>query len=120
MKIRKSPSAIQQTQFKRIQSLGELAYNESAFYRSIKDRSGFHPSQFQKIDDMKRIPIINRKMIQDAQDADVQALVPESKRAGISWKKTTSGSSGLPITIFASRSERLRILGIILRDYRLN
>jgi|694.fasta_scaffold11927_12 phenylacetate-CoA ligase len=120
MKIRKSPSAIQQTQFKRIQSLVELAYNESSFYRSIYDRSGFHPSQLQKIDDMKRIPIINRKMIQDAQDADVQALVPESKRAGISWKQTTSGSSGLPITIFASRSERLRILGIILRDYRLN
>lgn len=120
MKIRRSQAVIAQKQLERIRSIVELAYNETNFYRSIYDNAGFHPSELKTLEDVSLIPIINRKMIQDAQNQDLYALVPESKKSGISWKQTTSGSSGLPITIFASKFERIRILGIILRDYRLN
>lgn len=120
MKIRKTPQRIREIQLSRIKQLLNLAYSESLFYRRIYDESDFHPSQVKVIEDFDLVPIINRQMIQDAQANDPYALVPTSKRSGISWHQTTSGSSGLPITIFASRTERLRILRIILRGYRLN
>ncbi len=120
MKILNSPQRIQEKQFSRIKLLLNLAYNESKFYRKIYDDQDFHPSQVQKIEDFGAVPIINRKMIQDAQADDEYALVPTSRRSNISWHQTTSGSSGLPITIYASRAERLRILRVILRAYRIN
>jgi phenylacetate-CoA ligase len=120
MRIRKTQEQIKRTQFLRIKKVLDLAYNESNFYRQIYDENNFHPSQVKNWQDFELVPIINRKMIQDAQADDPYALVPKSKQSGISWHQTTSGSSGLPITIYASRSERLRILGVILRAYRLN
>jgi len=120
MRIRKTQEQIRRTQFLRIKKVLDLAYNESNFYRQIYDENNFHPSQVKNWQDFELVPIINRKMIQDAQADDPYALVPKSKQSGISWHQTTSGSSGLPITIYASRSERLRILGVILRAYRLN
>lgn len=120
MKILKTPESIREKQFSSIKKLLHLAYNESYFYRQVYDKHDFHPSQVNKIEDFEAVPIINRQMIQDAQANDPYALVPTSKRSGISWHQTTSGSSGLPITIYASRFERLRILQVILRAYRLN
>ena len=120
MRIRKTQEQIRRTQFFQIKKILDLAYNESNFYRQIYDENNFHPSQIKTIEDIETVPIINRKMIQDAQSDDPYSLVPKSKQDGISWHQTTSGSSGLPITIYASRLERLRILGVILRGYRLN
>ena len=120
MKILKTPHSIREKQFLSIKKLLHLAYSESYFYRQIYDKHDFHPSQVNKIEDFESVPIINRQMIQDAQANDPYALVPISKRSGIAWHQTTSGSSGLPITIYASRFERLRILQVILRAYRLN
>ena len=120
MKIRKTQEKIKKKQLSRIIKILNLAYSESDFYRHFYDENNFHPSQVKTLEDFEAVPIINRKLIQDAQLNDPYALVPKSKRTGISWHQTTSGSSGLPITIYASRSERLRILGVILRGYRLN
>lgn len=120
MKIRSSVHSIKAQQFARLEKVLALAYNESPFYTDVYTSQGFHPKQVKSLEDIDLIPVINRKMIQDAQAADPYAMVPTSKRNSISWKQTTSGSSGLPITIYASRSERLRILNIILRSYRVN
>ena len=120
MKIRKDSKGIRENQFSRMKEILNFAYNESVFYRRIYEENNFHPSQVLGIEDFEIVPIINRQMIQDAQAIDPYALVPTSKRSGISWHQTTSGSSGLPITIYASRAERLRILGVILRGYRMN
>jgi phenylacetate-CoA ligase len=120
VKIRTSPDQIRQNQFKKFKKVLELAFNESKFYQDLYSELGFHPSEVREFADIEKVPVINRKMIQDAQAEDPYALVPKSKKKGISWQQTTSGSSGLPITIYASRGERLRILGVILRAYRLN
>lgn len=120
MKIRKSPESIQAHQFSKLKQVLNLAYEESSFYKEIYNKVGFHPQDVKTWGDIDQIPIINRKMIQDAQAAEPMAMVPTSKQGSISWKQTTSGSSGLPITIYASRTERLRILNVILRSYRLN
>lgn len=120
MRIRKSRKKIAREQLRKLKSVVTLAYAESDFYRKLYDENNFHPTQLKTLDDLQLIPVINRKMIQDAQARDPFALVPDSKRATISWKQTTSGSTGLPITIYASRIERLRILQVILRGYRLN
>jgi phenylacetate-CoA ligase len=120
MKIRKTQELIRKNQLSRIKKVLDLAYNESDFYKRVYDENSFHPSMVRTLEDLAIVPIINRNMIQDAQSDNPYALVPKSKQAGISWHQTTSGSSGLPITIYAGRAERLRILGVILRGYRLN
>lgn len=120
MKIRKSTGAIRAHQLAKIKKVLSLAYEETSFYQNLYDSASFNPKMVQSLEDVALIPIVNRKMIQDAQAADPYAMVPKSKRDGISWKQTTSGSSGLPITIYASRAERLRILNTILRSYRIN
>ena len=120
MKINRAHKEGVEARLVRIKKLLDLAYNESPFYRRIYEGCDFHPSQVETLDDFGLVPVINRQMIQDAQLDDPFALVPKSKRSGISWHQTTSGSSGTPITIYASRVERLRILGVILRAYRIN
>jgi phenylacetate-CoA ligase len=120
MKIRKSAEAIKAHQLVRIKQVLSLAYEETSFYQDLYDSAGFSPQMVKTLEDVDLIPIINRKMIQDAQAADPFAIVPKSKHNAISWKQTTSGSSGLPITIYASRTERLKILNTILRSYRIN
>ena len=120
MRIQKIHQENAEAHFDRVKRLLNFAFNESPFYRRIYNEYGFHPSQVAKMDDFRLVPIINRKMIQDAQLSDPFALVPKSKRSRIAWQQTTSGSSGVPITIYASRLERLRILAVILRAYRIN
>jgi phenylacetate-CoA ligase len=120
MRISKSAEAIRSHQLARIKQVLSLAFEETSFYRDLYVSAGFSPQMVNSLDDIDLIPVVNRKMIQDAQAADPYAMVPKSKRDAISWKQTTSGSSGLPITIYASRVERLKILNIILRSYRIN
>lgn len=116
----RSQQRIKEIQTAKVKRLLQLAFEESDFYRKLYSEHGFHPSKVKTLEDLHRVPIITRKMIQDAQAQDALALVPKSKRRSVSWKQTTSGSSGLPITICASRVERLKILAVILRGYRHN
>jgi len=74
-----------------------LAYEKSPFYRAHFDAAGVHPDQLRTLDDLRRFPFINKKVVRDRQIAvppfgDLCAA-PERDIVYIS---ASSGSTGVP------------------------
>jgi phenylacetate-CoA ligase len=74
-----------------------LAYEGSPFYRQSFDAAGVHPDQVKSLDDLRRFPFIEKKILRDRQIAvppfgDLCA-VPERDIVYIS---ASSGSTGVP------------------------
>jgi phenylacetate-CoA ligase len=104
-------------QFRKLRRVVRFAYRHSAFYRNLYDQAGFHPLDLKSPRDLQKIPVVSR--------GDLQAVLaqnPESlytrKITESYWSQQTSGSTGVPIRIAASRSERFRIMLSMVRIYR--
>lgn len=73
------------------------AYNYVPFYRKRWTESGIDPFAIKDIDDFKKnIPTIERKDVQAAPDLFVSEKYSQNQRL----KVTTSGSSGIPLTLY--------------------
>jgi len=73
------------------------AYDNSPYYRDSFDADGVHPGQVESLDDIRRFPFIDKKVLRDRQTAvppfgDLVA-VPERDIVYIS---ASSGSTGVP------------------------
>jgi len=73
------------------------AYDNSPYYRDSFDAAGVHPGQVESLDDIRRFPFIDKKVLRDRQTAvppfgDLVA-VPERDIVYIS---ASSGSTGVP------------------------
>ena len=111
--------SLEAIQLTKLKNLVNLAYTNSSFYRDLYDKSGFNPSQIVNLEDVEKIPIIERTDLRKIIEKNPEALYTR-KISQTQWAQTTSGSSGIPITIRATQLERRMILGNILRSYRLN
>lgn len=72
------------------------AYTQSAFYHDLYSRNGIQLSDIQSIDDIKKLPVITKKMIREN---------PESLLTISKWKTVanhTSGTTGSPLTVYES------------------
>ena len=70
------------------------AYNNIPYYRNLFDRLGLTPEDFHAIEDLKQLPLINRKELYGREPAFV------SKRRTIKYRKHTSGTTGTPLTLW--------------------
>lgn len=75
----------------------KVAYEGSPYYRAAWDAAGVHPDQVKSLDDLRRFPFIDKKIVRDRQIAvppfgDLTA-VPERDIVYIS---ASSGSTGVP------------------------
>jgi phenylacetate-CoA ligase len=108
---RRSPSRAELLDFqaRRLRALVEHAYRSVPYYRNLFDRHGVRPQDVRGLADLGVIPITSRRDLQAAppeevvsRDLDPRALV----------SKTTSGSSGEPLTIRRAPHE-VRRLGLV-------
>jgi phenylacetate-CoA ligase len=74
--------------------LFKRAYRHSSFYRNLYQEAGVNPAKIKSLDDIFRLPILDRQTIKD-RVRDIYI--------GPRWGKTTgltSGTSGTPLTIY--------------------
>ncbi len=81
-------------QFEKLRSLVEMAYKGSVAYRTIWQRGGFAPEKFRSLDDVARVPTVDRVALQEFSREEWRT----SNRAG-AVSRRTSGSTGEPLDV---------------------
>lgn len=100
--------ALQQTQVRKLRRVLAHAYEHVDYYRKRFDEAGFHPDDFQSLNDLKRIPITGKSsLLKFSSDQRTAANIPESELIPLS----TAGSTGHPLNFKVSRREKfLRVV----------
>src|SRR5262245_9806778 len=91
----------------RLRRLVAHAYDNVPFYRRVFDRNGVRPPDIQTVDDLGRLPIISKRDLQEAPEAELVARGVDLASLVV---HQTSGSTGTPAVIRRTRSEE-RLLG---------
>lgn len=114
-------------QSRRLRTLVRHAYDRVPMYRELYRRNRIHPNDVRGIEDLARLPIVNREDIQACPTSEVVAAGFNPGRLVI---RRTGGSTGVPLEIrrtwfeerllHAARLRRLRIYGLRLKDLRVS
>ena len=92
------PSELQNLQLKRFRALVNYAYENVAFYHRKFRAAGVKPNDIKSFEDLKKVPTTSKFEVQACNPKD---LVSFKADLGSLVKRTTSGSTGVPLTIFA-------------------
>jgi phenylacetate-CoA ligase len=95
------PRKLAEYQAKRLQNIIRYAYEKVPFYNVMMKKSGIKPEEIKTSNDLNKLPIIRKKDIREnlgeivSRDFDVKNL----------RMKSTSGSTGEPLSIYLSSRE---------------
>ena len=87
-------------QLAKLREVLALAYEKTTFYHDLFDSVGFKPGDLQSLEDMRRLPLIDRSMVVDHLD-EMCTVSPDSP--GIDYI-STGGTSGSPLRFYAPAS----------------
>ncbi len=103
-------------QFEQTKNLLEHSMKNVPYYRRLFSEIGFRPGKMQSLDDFRMLPYLSKEIVRDSTDEFVDERV--APRSVI--KNSTSGSTGIPMTIYINRENasaflafRLSIVGRI-------
>jgi phenylacetate-CoA ligase len=92
-----SRDKIKKYQFSLLKSMIELTYTKSSYYQQTFDRHGVKPADLKTLEDLKKFPTVNKKVLRDRQqqvpDFGDMICAPESDFVFLS---ASSGSTGVP------------------------
>jgi phenylacetate-CoA ligase len=94
---------IRSLQFLRLKALLCDAYATHAFYRKRFDAAGFDPFHMREPDEIKRIPILSKEEYRQFTNDFFQQ---QPGRCNAWYRDGTSGSTGMPLTIYRTWDER--------------
>jgi phenylacetate-CoA ligase len=89
-----TPDALRDLQVGLFRRLIRHAYRHTAFYRQMLDERGLSPEGFCTTDDLAKLPLLERTTLRASLDARTANVPPLPVIT-----KTTSGSSGQPVTV---------------------
>ena len=93
---------LRRIQEQRLKMLLKHAYKNVSYYRHLFDLAGVRPGDIKSIFDLSKIPITSRAQIQCLQPAEI---VADGYNINKLIKQRTSGSTGLPLSIFVTKEE---------------
>ena len=93
---------LEKIQQEKLRAVIHHAYQNVRYYRRIFDTAGIRPEDIKTTDDMKKIPITRRKDLQQLPFEDITARNLNMKGCK---RLLTSGSSGMPLTVYRRRNE---------------
>lgn len=111
--LRIEPCELAKIQEKKLKAIVGYAYNNVPFYHRLFKANQIKPYDIKTLSDLKRIPIINRKIVQENLDDMVSVSVDVAKCA----KKKTSGSRGVPLTVIRADSANYFRMAISIRHF---
>jgi phenylacetate-CoA ligase len=89
-----SPEALRDLQVGLFRRLIRHAYRHTAFYRQMLDERGLSSEDFTTVDDLARLPLLERQILRASIETRTASVPPLPVIT-----KTTSGSSGQPVTV---------------------
>lgn len=99
--LRVEPSKLRELQLKKLKYVIRNAYENVSFYHRKMDGAGVKPGDIQSLEDLKKIPCTTKSEVQKCSTEDVVARNVDVTKC---IRKTTSGSTGMPLTIVADRA----------------
>lgn len=88
---------LRQVQEERLRNLLMHAYQNVPLYRGLYTEAGYHPEKFRSLDDIDKIPILQKDRLKQASPEEIVAQGIDPQRCGV---VETSGSTGTPLRIF--------------------
>jgi phenylacetate-CoA ligase len=86
------------------------AYDNSSFYRSLYRRDGVSPDTINTLEDIRKLPIVEKSDLQK----NVDEVVVRTTRERLVSRRT-SGTTGTPLVCFSSASDRGRRFAFLFR-----
>jgi len=99
-----SKSKLQALQLQRLQAIVERVYNQNQFYRKLYDEAGVKPSDIKSLEDIRKLPFLEKKTVRDAYPYGM-ALVPPGTEGGALQIHATSGTTGKSVPVFATKKD---------------
>jgi phenylacetate-CoA ligase len=89
-------------QIERLRQVTKLAYEKTSFYRHLFDSVGFRPGDLRSMEDMNRLPTINKQTVIE----NISRMCTKSVNSGDVDFGSTGGTSGTPLYFYldANRS----------------
>jgi len=109
-----SPEEIRHLQWRRLRTLLEHAYGQCPFYRERFDRAGLKPADLRGLEDLRALPVLEKRDIQEQGDGMVARNWPR----GDLIRNQTGGSTGAPVSFFLSKARKCSRAAATLRHNR--
>lgn len=120
--LRMAPGAVRDLQARKLRDAVRYAYERVPFYRQKFDGAGVHPAEIHSIADLARLPQTTKQDLQTQSVGRIVAVDPETCST-----RHTNGSTGRPLRIYLTRSDRqarslvelrsMVALGLRVRDH---
>ncbi len=95
---------LQKMQLERLQAIVERAYTHNPFYRELYDEAGVKPSDIRYLEDIRKIPLLEKKTVRAAYPYGM-ALVKPGGAGGAVEVHATSGTTGKSVPVFATKKD---------------
>ena len=89
-----TPGALRDLQLGMLRRVLRHAYRHTEFYRRVFDERGLTPEAIRGVDDLARLPLLERPILRASLESRTASVPPHAVVT-----KTTSGSSGEPVTV---------------------
>lgn len=106
------PGAIRDAQSTKLQRLIRHSFDNVKYYREVLERAGIMPDRIKSVDDLRRLPILTRHELRDQFWDFLPRNLPACRVS------RTSGSTGIPICIFADWHSRRLNSAATIRFFR--
>lgn len=97
---RLEPAALRRLQSAKLRRIVAHAYATVPFYRQLWSRHGIEPGQVRGIEDLPRLPVVDKRVLQAA---DIAARLSSACARPTLIERRTSGSTGRPMTLLRDR-----------------
>lgn len=99
-----SGEEIRREQFRRVQRLVRLAYQETDFYRELYDAAGVRPEDLRGPEDLARLPILDKDVVREQGTRLLRRGADPRRLQAV----TTSGTTGSPLTLYVDEAAAAR------------
>jgi phenylacetate-CoA ligase len=103
-------------QLEKLKKLLVHAYNTTDYYRKLFDEHNFNPNYMESTDDLKKVPILEKRAIQNNYDSILSSKFPRQKLI----VHKTSGSTGMPLSVFCDKDSEAYNRALRYRAYTEN
>ncbi|MCJ7631126.1 hypothetical protein MUP77_01800 [Candidatus Bathyarchaeota archaeon] len=107
-----TPDALRQLQNQKLSALITHSYAHVPYYRHLFQKNGLHPDDIQTVDDLPKIPVTRKT---DLRDLPVEDILASDYTVDQCKVDRTSGTTGIPLTIYRDRKAELMGLLAIVR-----
>lgn len=97
-----APAQIREIQELKLRELVHQAYYHVGYYREIFDRLGLTPADIRTIEDLVKLPLLDKKTVRSCLYFDLLSDNHDKKKM---LKITTSGSTGEPFVCYADKTQ---------------